>query len=206
MSKINRAGCSKMLLPQSLPRSTRILWFKYCLQSRQFYEGSNDCFFSLLVLLIFTPSNFLSFLFGSIMFRHIYGFWLPFSVAKISDTFEQHHPNPKWWHRQIPCPVHEDNPVHIFLLFFSKNPNRSYEMSSLWVCPQRLPPPTFGVDISKEKALTSNDRLKVPQWTPREKLDLISSWMSTASSGFTCWNCINPLGYKWREISTHICN
>ena len=125
MSKINRAGCSKMLLPQSLPRSTRILWFKYCLQSRQFYEGSNDCFFSLLVLLIFTPSNFLSFLFGSIMFRHIYGFWLPFSVAKISDTFEQHHPNPKWWHRQIPCPVHEDNPDFATLLRIKRDENEN---------------------------------------------------------------------------------
>lgn len=104
ISKINRAGCSKMLLP---------LQFKYCLQSRQF-------------LLLFTPSIFLSFLFSSIMFRHIH-LWLQFWVAKISDTFEQHHPNPTWWHRQIPCPVYDDNPFQIFLLFCSKNPNRSHE-------------------------------------------------------------------------------
>lgn len=145
-----------------------------------------------------------SFLFSS-MFRHIH-FCQQFSVAKISDTFEQHHPNPTWWHRQIPCPVHEDNSVQIFLPFCSKNPNRSYEGLRYEFCLQRLPPLTFGVNISKEKALTSNDRLKVPQWTPRDKFDLTSSWMSTASSGFTCWNCINPLGYKWKEICTHICN
>ena len=89
-------------------------------------KGATTAFFSLLVLLIFTPTIFLSFLFSSIMFRHIH-LWLQFSVAEISDTFEQHHPNPTWWHRQIPCPVYDDNPFQIFLLFCSKNPNRSHE-------------------------------------------------------------------------------
>lgn len=94
-------------------------------------KGATTASFSLFVPLLFTPSIFLSFLFSSIMFRHIH-LWLQFSVAKISDTFEQHHPNPTWWHRQIPCPVYDDNPFQIFLLFALKTrigPTRVFVMS-----------------------------------------------------------------------------
>ena len=169
------------------------------------WRGQRLLFFSLFVLLLFTPSIFLSFLFSSIMFRHIHP-WLQFSVAKISDTFEQHHPNPTWWpiaksHVQFMTTIRSKS-FSFFALKTRIGPTRVFVMS----LPSKTSSSYFGVDISKEKALTSYDRLKVPQWTPREKLDLTSSWMSTASSGFTCWNCINPLGYKWREISTHICN
>lgn len=47
--------------------------------------------------------------------------------------------------------------------------------------------------------LTSYDKLKVPQWMPREKFDWTSSCISTASWGSTCWNCISPLLRKQKS-------
>lgn len=111
-------------------------------------KGRRLLFFSLLVLLIFTPSIFLFFLFSSIMFWHI-NFCLQFSVAKISDTFEQQHPNPTWW--QIPFPVHEDNPVQIFLLFPLKTrigPTRVFVMS----LPSRTPSSYFWSRYKQRKS------------------------------------------------------
>lgn len=38
--------------------------------------------------------------------------------------------------------------------------------------------------------------LKVPQWTPKVNFERISLWISTDSSGLTCWGCINHLPSK----------